>query len=245
MLTSPVSSVRVERQDRIWTFVLNRPDKRNALSAEMVEAMLAGLAQAKQTPQLPMLVFRGEGKSFCAGFDFADVEQQSEADLLWRFVRIEQLLQQIYHWPALTLGLAQGKNFGAGVDLWSACQHRVAAADASFRMPGLKFGLLLGTRRLGHLIGMDQARRIQEVAATIDVAQAQTLGLATQCKEPGQWPDTIEALAETSLGLDAATRADLNVALTTDTRDPDLADVVRSLARPGLKTRIAKYRDGG
>ena len=73
MLTSPASAVRVERQERIWTFVLNRPDKRNALNAEMVEALLAGLAQAMQTPQVPMLVFRGEGKSFCAGFDFADV----------------------------------------------------------------------------------------------------------------------------------------------------------------------------
>jgi len=245
MLTSPASVVRVERHERLWTFVLNRPDKRNALSAEMVEALLAGLAQAMQTPQVPMLVFRGEGKSFCAGFDFADAEQQTEADLLWRFVRIEQMLQQIYHWPALTLGLAQGKNFGAGVDLWSACQHRVATADASFRMPGLKFGLLLGTRRLGHLIGMDQARRIQEVAATIDAFQAQTLGLATQCTELGQWPDTIAVLGETSVGLDAATRASLNVALTTDTRDQDLADVVRTLTRTGLKARIAKYRAGG
>jgi len=245
MLTSPASVVRVERHERLWTFVLNRPDKRNALSAEMVEALLAGLAQAMQTPQVPMLVFRGEGKSFCAGFDFADAEQQTEADLLWRFVRIEQMLQQIYHWPALTLGLAQGKNFGAGVDLWSACQHRVATADASFRMPGLKFGLLLGTRRLGHLIGMDQARRIQEVAATIDAFQAQTLGLATQCTELGQWPDTIAVLGETSVVLDAATRASLNVALTTDTRDQDLADVVRTLTRTGLKARIAKYRAGG
>lgn len=244
MQTSPASLVRVERQEKIWTFALNRPDKRNALNAEMVEALLAGLAQAMQTPQVPMLVFRGEGKSFCAGFDFADLEQQSEADLLWRFVRIEQLLQQIYHWPALTLGLAQGKNFGAGVDLWSACQHRVAATEASFRMPGLKFGLLLGTRRLGHLIGQDQARRIQEVAATIDATQAQTLGLATQCSEPGQWLDAIAALAVTSVGLDGATRASLNVALTNDTRDADLADVVRSLTRPGLKARIAKYRAG-
>jgi hypothetical protein len=63
--------------------------------------------------------------------------------------------------------------------------------------------------------------------------------------EPDQWPDTIAALAETSIGLDATTRASLNVALTTDTRDSDLADLVRSITRPGLKARIAKYRAGG
>jgi len=241
MTASQSSLVRIEPQAQKWTFVLNRPDKRNALNAEMVEALLAGLEQARAAQQ-PMLVFRGEGKSFCAGFDFSDVDQQSEGDLLWRFVRIEQLLQQIYHWPALTVGLAQGKNFGAGVDLWLACQHRLAAADAAFRMPGLKFGLLLGTRRLGHLIGSDRARRIQEVAATIEATQAQSLGLITQLMAVDQWPAAIDDLSELSMGLDQATRASLNAALSPNTNDEDLADLVRSVTRPGLKARIAKYR---
>lgn len=238
------SPVRIERQASTYTFVLNRAEKRNALDSATVEALLAGLAQARQASQPPMLVFRGEGKSFCAGFDFSAVDQQSEADLLWRFVRIEQLLQQIYHWPALTVGLAQGKNFGAGVDLWLTCQHRLASADASFRMPGLKFGLVLGTRRLAHLIGADRARRIQEVAATIDSTQAQALGLVTQLTEVDQWPLTLEALQKTSLGLDEVTRATLNAALAPNTNDQDLADLVRSVTRAGLKARIAKYRTG-
>ncbi|MCR2153265.1 hypothetical protein NSX49_23710, partial [Salmonella enterica] len=76
-----------------------------------------------------------------------ELDAQSEGDLLLRFVRIETLLQRVAASPCLTVGLAHGRNFGAGVDLFGACKWRVSAPDASFRMPGLKFGLVLGTRR--------------------------------------------------------------------------------------------------
>lgn len=243
MAATDNSEVLIEQNAHRWTFVLNRPDKRNALNADMVEALLAGVAQA-DAAKIPMLVFKGEGKSFCAGFDFSDVESQTEGDLLWRFVRIEQLLQRIYRLPALTLGLAHGKNFGAGVDLLLACQHRVASEQATFRMPGLKFGLLLGTRRLGQLIGFDKARRVQETAATIKASEAHVMGMFTQLAELSQWPEVIETLAHTAQGLDRPTRGLLNDALTASGDDEDLAALVRSVTRPGLAARIAKYRAG-
>ena len=235
--------VLIEQSDSHWTFVLNRPDKRNALNADMVEALLDGIDRA-DAAQVPMLIFRGEGKSFCAGFDFADFESQSEGDLLWRFVRIEQLLQRIYRLPALTLGLAQGKNFGAGVDLLLACQHRVTTEQATFRMPGLKFGLVLGTRRLGQLIGFDKARRVQEVAATLNASEAHAMGLFTQMAEVSQWPEVMQSMAQTAQGLDRPTRGLLSEALTAPGDDQDLATLVRSVTRLGLKARIAKYRAG-
>ena len=237
-------SVLIERTPTNWTFVLNRADKRNALNAAMVETLLEGVEQAHAN-EVPMLTFMGEGKSFCAGFDFTDFEAQSEGDLLWRFVRIEQLLQRIYRSPALTLGLAQGKNFGAGVDLLLACQHRVSESDATFRMPGLQFGLLLGTRRLGHLIGFDQARRLQEVAATVDAPQAQALGMLSQIAPQAQWSECQADLSQTANNLDRSTRAFLGEALLASGDDQDMAALVRSVARPGLKARIAKYRARG
>lgn len=236
--------VLIEKAPTHWTFVLNRPDKRNALNAAMVEALYEGVEQAHANA-VPMLTFTGEGKSFCAGFDFTDFEAQSEGDLLLRFVRLEQLLQLIYRSPALTLGLAQGKNFGAGVDLLLACQHRVSEPDATFRMPGLLFGLLLGTRRLGHLIGFDRARRLQEVAATVDAEQALTLGMLTQIAPKTQWPASRASLSETAENLDRATRALLSKALLSPGDDADMAALVRAVARPGLKARIAKYRAQG
>ena len=233
--------VLIEQTPTNWTFVLNRPDKRNALNAAMIEALLEGVDQAHAS-EVPMLTFTGRGKSFCAGFDFTDVDAQSEGDLLWRFIRIEQLLQRIYRSPALTLGLAHGKNFGAGVDLLLACQHRVSEPDATFRMPGLQFGLVLGTRRLGHLIGFDQARRLQEIAATVDAPRARSLGMLTELTDVAQWPECQAALSQTAANLDRPTRGLLSEALLAPGDEQDMAALVRAVVRPGLKARIAKYR---
>ena len=69
----------------------------------------------------------GRGPQFQRGFDFGDWESQSEGDLLLRFVRIEMLLQRVAATPCLTVALAHGRNFGAGVDLFGACKWRLAA----------------------------------------------------------------------------------------------------------------------
>lgn len=147
----------IEKTGAVLTLTLNRPDKANALNAELVQALAAAVDTA-HGDGTRLLVFKGNGRNFCAGFDFSGVEDASAGDLLLRFARIEALLQAVYHAPFATLALAQGKNFGAGVDLVLACGKRVATADAQFRMPGLKFGLQLGTRRLAARIGGDRAR---------------------------------------------------------------------------------------
>src|SRR5262245_25288191 len=95
--------------------VLNRPDRAHALDAALVEALLAAIEQAASTG-VRLLTLRGEGRHFCAGFDFSDLDRQSDGDLLHRFVRIEQLLQALHHAPMTTLALCHGIAFGAGGD---------------------------------------------------------------------------------------------------------------------------------
>lgn len=236
--------LQVDECGSIWTVTLNRAEKRNALSPELVEELIGAVDQAHSSG-VDVLVFRGEGKSFCAGFDFSDFNECSEGDLLWRFVRIEQLLQSIYRSPALTVCLAQGKNFGAGVDLLASCKVRVASPDATFRMPGLKFGLVLGTRRLGDLIGLEKARTIQQVAATLEANEALQAGLITHVTAPQAWPPLIQEQELVAKGLDPETRSRLYRVLSQADLRIDLAELVASVVRPGLKQRIANYRAGG
>jgi enoyl-CoA hydratase/carnithine racemase len=236
-------SVQVHQVESVWMLTINRPDKRNALDAECVEQLIDAVEQA-HAARADVLVLRGEGKNLCAGFDFTGFEKASEGDLLWRFVRIEQFLQMVAASPALTVGLAHGKNFGAGVDLLAACQFRVGSSDASFRMPGLKFGLVLGTRRLAQLIGIEQAREIQQVAKTIEAADALELGLLSELAEPDAWSGVVASRRETALSLAPDTRARLYQVLNQAQDDTDLANLVRSVMVPGLKERIAKYRAG-
>src|SRR5690606_24637337 len=111
--------------------VLDRPQVGNALSAELVEALLAALAQAHATPGLHTVLLRGNGRHFCTGFDLSALDAQSDGDLLHRFVRVETLLAALWHSPLRTVALAQGRTWGAGADLVAACESRAAAVGAS------------------------------------------------------------------------------------------------------------------
>ena len=235
-----MSELLTERAGATLTLTLNRPDKMNALSASLVEALQAAVDEAVRS-EVRLLVLRGNGRNFSAGFDFGGVEAQSEGDLLLRFVRIEQLLQAIHHAPFDTLALAHGKNFGAGVDLFGACGLRIAAPEASFRMPGLQFGLVLGTRRFAAQVGAERARAILQASRTFGTEEALGLGFVHRSADAAEWPDLVAEAQEAAALLAAAPAARLAAVLRTDTRDADLADLVRSAAEPGLKARIAAY----
>lgn len=235
-----MSELKRERSGTTLTLTLDRPAKMNALSGALVEA-LTGELEAAHGDGTRLVVFRGEGRCFSAGFDFGGYESQSEGDLLLRFARIEQMLQRVYHAPFDTLALAHGKNFGAGADLVGVCSRRVAAPDATFRMPGLRFGLVLGTRRFAHQVGNDRARDILQESKTFGAGEGLTIGFLHQVADAAQWPDVVARAAEASAALPPASQARLAAATRTDTRDADLAELVRSASAPGIKARIAAY----
>jgi len=233
-------ALRIDKQGARHVFTLARPEKMNALSADLVEALIAALDEA-EAEGARLVVLKGEGRNFSAGFDFGDWQAQSEGDLLLRFVRIEMLLQRLAGSPCLTLALAHGRNFGAGVDLFGACKWRVSAPDATFRMPGLKFGLVLGTRRFAALVGAERARAVLEQAATFGAEEALRDGFASRLAEAQEWADIEQQALETASALACASRVQLYDALSTETPDADLARLVRSAAQPGLKARVAAY----
>lgn len=238
------AALRIMRQPDHWVFLLNRPAKRNALSADLVEALLQGVMSALQE-DVPLLVFQGEGRNFSAGFDFTDYEEQSEGDLLLRFVRIEMLLETLATAPCMTLALAQGRNYGAGADLFAACRRRICTSDASFRMPGLNFGLVLGSRRLRAIVGEAEALRILGESLSFDAGQARASGFVHDLADEESWGGIIKQAREAAVALDSDTRHRLYAALDGPgagvQRQHDMAALVRSAARPGLKARIGQY----
>lgn len=236
-----MSELLVERDGTTLILTLNRPDKMNALSATLVEALLEQVAEAGRTG-IRLLVLKGNGRNFSAGFDFGGYEAQSEGDLLLRFVRIEQLLQALAHAPFDTLALAHGRNFGAGVDVICACGRRVGDPAATFRMPGLSFGLVLGTRRYAERVGGSKARLVLQEGRVFDAPEALSDGFLTAIAATDAWSDTVATASEAAMRLSPWAGAALNRAAARDTRADDLADLVASAARPGLKDRIRAYR---
>jgi len=235
-----MSVLRIDRQGPRHVLTLARPEKMNALSADLVEALIAALDEA-EGQGAKVIVLQGEGKNFSAGFDFGDWQTQTEGDLLLRFVRIETLLQRLAASPCLTVALAHGRNFGAGVDVFGACKWRVSAPDATFRMPGLKFGLVLGTRRFASLVGAERARAVLEQAATFNAEDALRDGFASRLAPPADWTRIGDEALETASTLTDDSRVQLYAALSQETPDADLARLVRSASAPGLKDRVAAY----
>ena len=236
--------VRVERADDCWTLSLDRADKSNALSAELVEALIASVDEAARAGA-SVIAFRGEGRNLSAGFDFGGYEAASDAELLQRFVRIETLLQALARSPCLTVGFAHGRNFGAGVDLLAACRWRVAAPGATFRMPGIGFGIVLGTRRFAAIVGRERARALLEGLATFTAETALQDGFVTRLAAQDSWPQVLAEAQQAARMLAPEHRATLYRVLDAGSADADMADLVRSASVPGLRERIHMFRKSG
>jgi enoyl-CoA hydratase/carnithine racemase len=233
--------VLAEREGTVLSLTLNRPDKLNALSSRLVEDLIERVAGA-YAEDVDLVVFRGAGKSFSAGLDLSGLDDFTDGDMLHRLVRIETLLQLVHRAPFATLAFAHGRVFGAGADLVCACSHRVAAPGSRFRLPGLGFGILLGTRRLAARLGVDRAREIQAGGHTFGSEEAAAIGFAREVPEPG-WPDVQAAVLAQAQLTTRESRALFQVSLADAHADPDrdLADLVRSAAQPGLVERIRAY----
>jgi len=221
---------------------LNRPHKANALSATLVEALLDAVEYA-HGDGTRLLTLEGAGEHFCAGFDFSGFHEQSEGDLALRFIRIETLLQTLHHAPFETLAFAHGKNFGAGADLVAACGVRIAAPKTTFRMPGLQFGVVLGTQRLAHRVGADHARSILSESRTFGADEALKPGFITAIADTPDWRGLIEQTLAHAEQLTPAAATALHRQTTPDTRADDMAALARSVSVPGLKERIRLYRE--
>jgi enoyl-CoA hydratase len=251
----PEATLRVA--DGVACLELNRPARGNALSAPLVEALLAATARAFADPGVHTLLLTGAGPNFCTGFDLGGLDDASDGDLLLRVARIEALLDAIWRAPVRTVALANGRAWGAGADLFAACDLRLATPDAGFRFPGAAFGLVLGTRRLAERVGTDRARVWVTTGATLDASAAAASGLATRVVAPAESgaPDGSPAPGwHTEVFEPPVIDRDTLAAIRAASRpaggpgadalaDADLAALVRSATRPGLKARILAYRE--
>lgn len=234
-MTEPVDARIV---DGVAHINLCRPDRGNALGPELVEAALAAV-QRMPEDGARLILLRGDGRHFCTGFDLSDLSGLSDGDLLLRVVRIEMLLQAIHHAPVPTVAVAHGSTFGAGADLVAACQIRLALPGTRFAFPGAGFGLALGTRRLALRIGSEAARDLIGSGRRIEVEEAVALGLVERVVQPAALDAELATVRPPA--TDAGTTARIWSLTASDTREADMANLVASAARPGLKARITDY----
>lgn len=219
---------------------LNRPEKLNAFSADLVEALHSALLTAEQE-DVRLLVFTGAGKGFSGGFDLSGLPEMSDEDLVQRFVRVEELLQAAYHAPFGTMALVHGPCYGAAADLVAACQWRVGTPDARFRMPGLNFGIVLGTGRLTNLVGADAAHALLLRTKPFGAAEALECGFLQDVADQSDWPEVESRALNAVLSLEAANFRAMTERTRQSDRKADMAALVRSASHGSIKARITAY----
>jgi enoyl-CoA hydratase/carnithine racemase len=229
------------REAGVCVLTLERPALGNALDSALVDTLLEALASVVVDEALHTLVLRGAGAHFCTGFDLSQLETESDGDLLRRFVQVESLLAELWHLPLRTVVWASGRALGAGADLLTCADVRVATPEARIGFPGARFGLVLGTRRLATRMRADAALTGVAEGRLWSAESALAAGLIDHIA--AETFDAWLANALQGLVVDRPTYAALRRATRPDYRDTDLAALVRSAARPGLKARIVAYRE--
>ena len=194
--------------------VLNRPEKGNALTADMLGRLDAIARSAAQRQDLRVVVLRGAGdRFFCTGGDIAEWGAMTPSEMArdWILPGID-VFGRIARLPQVVVAAVNGHALGGGLELALAADLRVAIARAKLGTPEVGLGIIpgwIGTRRLAEIAGVSRARHLTLLGTPITAAQALEWGLVTAVAETPEdfeaqvtaWRERLCANAPVAMGL--------------------------------------------
>jgi enoyl-CoA hydratase/carnithine racemase len=182
-------------RDGVRTLTLNRPERKNAINAQLWVELADALRAAARDDELRALVITGAGGAFCSGADISTPEDIHPRHKLRRLTEVALALHEL---AVPTIAKVTGVAVGAGWNLALGCDLVVATPESRFCQIFSKRGLSIdlgGSWLLPKLVGLQQAKRLVLLAETIDAAEAQSLGLVTWVKAEDQIDDFVADLA--------------------------------------------------
>jgi len=166
---------------------LNRPEKLNALSNEMFDALNEQLSQLEVDQQLRVLIITGQGqRAFCAGTDIAELTTLPPTELSERGQRLSNRLE---NFPVPVIAAINGIAAGGGLELVLACHLRIASTQATFSLPETQLGLIPGyggTQRLTRELGVGPAVEMMLTGKSLTSEEALELGLLNRVVPPSE-----------------------------------------------------------
>src|SRR5512138_704210 len=180
----------------ILTLALNRPEKHNAMNAELLTALHGTLLDAERDSQVRAIVLTGEGASFCAGADIAYMRSMRDVDEdgnLQDARLLAQCLRALDEVSRPLIVRVNGNVFGGGVGLVACADIAIGNASAKFALTEVRLGLVPATISpyVIRAIGARQARRLFLSAIPFDGNEAQAIGLLHVAVAPAQLDETI------------------------------------------------------
>jgi enoyl-CoA hydratase/carnithine racemase len=198
MATTEHRSLRVERNGASTTVVLDRPERRNALSLELMQELTAALRELGGDPEVRAIVLAGAGPAFSAGHDLSEMVGREAAFYDRLFEVCVELMETIQRVPQPVIARVHGMATAAGCQLVAACDLAVAAASARFATPGVRIGLFCSTPMvpLSRAIGRKRALEMLLTGEPIDAATARDYGLVNRVVADDELDGAVAALVE-------------------------------------------------
>jgi methylglutaconyl-CoA hydratase len=199
----PYQTVHLDAAGEVATITLNRPEKRNAISAEMIAELLAALDQVEAS-LAQVLIVTGAGKAFCSGMDLEALKTlaaQSPAQHLEDARTLARMCRRIWSFPKPTIAAVNGHAIAGGCGIATLCDFTIAVPEAKFGYPEVRIGFLPAVVSifLVRQIGEKHARDLLLTGKTIDAAEAHRLGLVTQIAPAEELMNAARDLAATLL----------------------------------------------
>jgi len=193
-------TIRVEPHDGVIRIVLDRPDRRNAISRQVQAELIAAVERAGRDPAAGAVIISGEGPSFCSGYDVSGDGGTHSATSLSVPRRAVETIEMARGWsriwnaPIAVIGQVQGHCLAGGTDLALHCDLVIAAEDAVIGFPALRMGGTPPTNMWLYHLGPQWAKRLLFTGDTFTGRMAEKIGFALEAVPP-------ERLAEHTLGL--------------------------------------------
>jgi methylglutaconyl-CoA hydratase len=188
LASMPFNTIQLVYEGAFAALTLNRPDKRNAISYDLVAELLAAFDEIKNS-KAKLLIFTGAGKAFCSGMDLDNlraISTRSPEQVLQDSQKIAQLLRTIYEFPLPTIAAVNGAALGGGCGLATMCDFTIASTEARFGYTEVRIGFLpaIVSAFLIRQIGEKQARNLLLTGRIFDAGEALQLGLVSEVVAP-------------------------------------------------------------
>ncbi len=198
LVTTPYTSIQAETAGSVGIVTLNRPEKRNALSLEVMRELIAAFEAFGADRGVKVVILRGIGPAFSAGHDLREMLQRSVEEYRATFDVCVRLMETIQTIPQPVIAEVAGIATAAGCQLVATCDLAVASSAAKFATPGVKIGLFCTTPMvaLTRAIGRKRAMEMLLTGEFVDAVTAAEWGLINRVVEPGELAAATLALAE-------------------------------------------------
>ncbi len=192
--------VLIEKQSpQITVATLNRPERRNSLTIELLNELIATIKIASDEPRERVLILRGAGAAFCTGLDLKEAADQKKAQLTAELVA--KTLITLAETRLVTIAVVHGAAVAGGAGIMSACDFVVAAEKTKIGYPEVRRGLLAGLVMtfLRRQVGERNMRELLFGGELIDAERARAIGLVNRVVAPNELMNEAQKFADSVL----------------------------------------------